>query len=119
MMISRVPLVLLFLVVGPNLPRPGDALPYPGDTLHHPEDAFSRPAETHRLVVRSGRQIQPLACQSRNGDQTGVCMFAWNCVKAGGKHLGTCIDRFYFGSCCLVPTTANNNTDTALASGVS
>ena len=27
-------------------------------------------------------------------------MFAWNCVEAGGKHLGTCIDRFYFGSCC-------------------
>ena len=23
----------------------------------------------------------------------GVCMFAWNCVEAGGKHLGTCIDR--------------------------
>merc|ERR1719429_434277 len=27
-------------------------------------------------------------------------MFAWNCVEAGGQHLGTCIDRFYFGSCC-------------------
>ena len=24
----------------------------------------------------------------------GVCMFAWNCVEAGGKHLGTCIDRY-------------------------
>jgi len=21
-------------------------------------------------------------------------MFAWNCVEAGGKHLGTCIDRW-------------------------
>ena len=30
---------------------------------------------------------------SKTGDETGVCMFAWNCVEAGGKHLGTCIDR--------------------------
>ena len=30
-------------------------------------------------------------------------MFAWNCVEAGGAHLGTCIDRFYFGSCCRLP----------------
>jgi hypothetical protein len=30
-------------------------------------------------------------------------MFAWNCVEAGGNHLGTCIDRFYFGSCCKLP----------------
>lgn len=29
-------------------------------------------------------------------------MFAIDCVKANGTHLGTCIDRFYFGSCCLV-----------------
>ncbi|XP_047103197.1 serine proteinase stubble isoform X3 [Schistocerca piceifrons] len=27
-------------------------------------------------------------------------MFAYSCLKANGTHLGTCIDRFYFGSCC-------------------
>ena len=43
--------------------------------------------------ARSGRQIQPLTCVSKAGSETGVCMFAWNCVEAGGKHLGTCIDR--------------------------
>ena len=43
--------------------------------------------------ARSGRQIQPLTCVSKTGSETGVCMFAWNCVEAGGKHLGTCIDR--------------------------
>lgn len=32
----------------------------------------------------------------------GVCMFAIDCLKVNGTHLGTCIDRFYFGSCCLV-----------------
>merc|ERR1719410_521350 len=53
--------------------------------------------------ARSGRQIQPLTCVSKAGSETGVCMFAWNCVEAGGKHLGTCIDRFYFGSCCKLP----------------
>lgn len=30
-------------------------------------------------------------------------MFAWNCAEAGGTHLGTCVDRFYFGSCCSLP----------------
>lgn len=27
-------------------------------------------------------------------------MFAIDCLKSNGTHLGTCIDRFYFGSCC-------------------
>ncbi|XP_063697795.1 serine proteinase stubble [Culicoides brevitarsis] len=27
-------------------------------------------------------------------------MFAIDCLKANGTHLGTCIDKFYFGSCC-------------------
>ncbi|KAK9873962.1 hypothetical protein WA026_002313 [Henosepilachna vigintioctopunctata] len=30
-------------------------------------------------------------------------MFAINCLKANGTHLGTCIDKFYFGSCCHIP----------------
>merc|ERR1712223_2199389 len=46
-----------------------------------------------------GRNIQPLPCQDQKGT-LGVCMFAWNCAEAGGTHLGTCVDRFYFGSCC-------------------
>lgn len=29
-------------------------------------------------------------------------MFAIDCLKVNGTHLGTCIDRFYFGSCCLI-----------------
>ncbi|KOB68616.1 Serine proteinase stubble, partial [Operophtera brumata] len=32
-----------------------------------------------------------------------MCMFAIDCLKANGTHLGTCIDRFYFGSCCQIP----------------
>lgn len=29
-------------------------------------------------------------------------MFAIDCLKANGTHLGTCIDGFYFGSCCYI-----------------
>lgn len=29
-------------------------------------------------------------------------MFAIDCLKSNGTHLGTCIDRFYFGSCCHI-----------------
>lgn len=54
-----------------------------------------------------GRNIQPLPCQDKVG-QRGVCMFAWNCAEAGGTHLGTCVDRFYFGSCCKLPDVINS-----------
>ena len=55
------------------------------------------------------RQIQPLSCFSQTSGEAGVCMFAWNCVEAGGNHLGTCIDRFYFGSCCKLPEVIASN----------
>jgi len=56
---------------------------------------------------RSERNIQPLPCQDKDGAR-GVCMFAWNCAEAGGQHLGTCVDRFYFGSCCKLPDVINS-----------
>lgn len=43
-----------------------------------------------------------MPCVSRRSGETGVCMFAFTCAKANGTHLGTCIDRFYFGSCCKI-----------------
>ncbi|XP_021919615.1 serine proteinase stubble isoform X2 [Zootermopsis nevadensis] len=65
----------------------------------------------------SGRNIRHLPCVSRRTGETGVCMFAFGCMKANGTHLGTCIDRFYFGSCCRlqeengssIPNTEDNN----------
>ncbi|XP_046733823.1 serine proteinase stubble isoform X2 [Diprion similis] len=48
----------------------------------------------------AGRHIRHLPCVSRKSGEQGVCMFAITCAKANGTHLGTCIDRFYFGSCC-------------------
>ena len=39
---------------------------------------------------------------SING-RTGVCTYSMMCTFAGGTHLGTCRDRFIFGSCCRLP----------------
>lgn len=53
--------------------------------------------------VPLARNIRHLPCISRRTGQEGLCMFAIDCLKANGSHLGTCIDRFYFGSCCQIP----------------
>lgn len=53
-------------------------------------------------LAGTGRNIRHLPCVSRRSGETGVCMFAFTCAKANGTHLGTCIDRFYFGSCCKI-----------------
>lgn len=54
----------------------------------------------HHFSVQSGRNIRHLPCIVRKSGRSGVCMFAIDCIKKNGTHLGTCIDRFYFGSCC-------------------
>lgn len=36
-------------------------------------------------------------------------MFMWDCIKSEGTHLGTCSDRFLFGSCCYHNTTLQSN----------
>lgn len=63
----------------------------------------------HQLTVhiQSGRNIRHLPCVVRRSGIEGVCMFAIDCIKANGTHLGTCIDRFYFGSCCQLKVTVN------------
>ncbi|CAH0551886.1 unnamed protein product [Brassicogethes aeneus] len=57
---------------------------------------------TANIGATTGRNIRNLPCISRKNNESGVCMFAIDCVKANGTHLGTCIDRFYFGSCCHI-----------------
>lgn len=46
-------------------------------------------------------------CQNAIG-QVGTCMFMWDCIKTEGLHLGTCSDRFLFGSCCYHNVTSND-----------
>ncbi|XP_066147086.1 serine proteinase stubble [Euwallacea fornicatus] len=58
---------------------------------------------TTNIASTNGRNIRNLPCVSRkNPALSGVCMFAIDCLKSNGTHLGTCIDRFYFGSCCHI-----------------
>ncbi|KYB26537.1 hypothetical protein TcasGA2_TC033855 [Tribolium castaneum] len=61
-----------------------------------------QPAFITANIGTVGRNIRNLPCISRKTNQSGVCMFAIDCLKANGTHLGTCIDRFYFGSCCHI-----------------
>lgn len=63
------------------------------------------------LITGVGRNIRHLPCVSRRTGETGVCMFAFTCAKANGTHLGTCIERFYFGSCCKIDESNNNEPD--------
>lgn len=51
--------------------------------------------------------ISAKPCQNAFG-QIGTCMFMWDCIKSEGLHLGTCSDRFLFGSCCYYNTTFND-----------
>lgn len=37
-------------------------------------------------------------------------MFAWECIQADGKRLGTCADGFLFGSCCGLPPSREAET---------
>ncbi|XP_060808643.1 serine proteinase stubble [Amyelois transitella] len=74
--------------------------------------------------VPIARNIRHLPCISRRTGQEGLCMFAIDCLKANGSHLGTCIDRFYFGSCCQIPDKTilpqiigNNVEDNTIDSG--
>lgn len=70
------------------------------------------------VLGTTGRNIRNLPCISRKTNQSGVCMFAIDCLKANGTHLGTCIDRFYFGSCCHIEPhhqdVIDNNIDLAI-----
>ena len=103
-----IPLVLVtfYLLVASTV----EALPTKSSSSSSTAASRSRalkplPAYRNQIVssrAEQGRNIQPLPCQDKGG-QRGVCMFAWNCAEAGGTHLGTCVDRFYFGSCCKLP----------------
>ncbi|XP_025421888.1 serine proteinase stubble-like [Sipha flava] len=63
--------------------------------------------DTQSTITDFGRNIRQLPCVSRRTGETGVCMFAYSCAKVNGTHLGTCIDRFYFGSCCKTQSNAD------------
>src|SRR3954467_8939850 len=59
------------------------------------------------ICIGTSIKIRPKPCKNAVGD-TGTCMFVWECIKTEGKHLGTCVDGFLFGSCCGHNDTANS-----------
>ena len=61
--------------------------------------------------------IRPLICINKITNQSGVCMFAMDCHRMNGTALGVCGDRFYFGSCCLVPALEEEFNDINAATG--
>lgn len=70
---------------------------------------FSKTIRVDCLKTRYGSftVISAKPCQNALG-QVGTCMFMWDCIKSEGVHLGTCSDRFLFGSCCHHNTTFND-----------
>nr|XP_027233638.1 mucin-2-like [Penaeus vannamei] len=58
---------------------------------------------TRAVVPDRVIRLRSLDCASDLGER-GVCMFAWHCSTSGGTHLATCIDGFFFGSCCRLPS---------------
>ncbi|KAK9687712.1 Trypsin [Popillia japonica] len=77
-----------------------------------------QPAHITGNIGTMGRNIRNLPCISRKSNQSGVCMFAIDCLKANGTHLGTCIDRFYFGSCCHVEQQTHEILDNSIDSSI-
>lgn len=60
-----------------------------------------------RVPQISTLKINPKPCSNAIGEE-GTCMFVWECIKTEGKHLGTCVDGFLFGSCCGHNDTSND-----------
>lgn len=57
------------------------------------------------LVIELYATHQKLCSINETIRGQGICMFMWDCHKAGGKHLGLCsIDKSIFGSCCSMTT---------------
>ncbi|CRK97946.1 CLUMA_CG011319, isoform A [Clunio marinus] len=75
--------------------------------------------------IQAARNIRNLPCIAKRSGLKGVCMFAIDCIKSNGTHLGTCIDKFYFGSCCQMklqdvdsiynPEISDNRIDTSFS----
>ncbi|XP_058448161.1 serine proteinase stubble isoform X4 [Malaya genurostris] len=64
--------------------------------------AHGNPMHPFSSALAIGRNLRHLPCVVRSTGDEGICMFAIDCFKANGTHLGVCIDKIFFGSCCQV-----------------
>ena len=67
--------------------------------------------------VELGSQLEP--CRNASTNEEGFCMFAFDCYKAGGRHVAVCMKGFYYGSCCHAsqPPANINDVDSLLDFG--
>ncbi|KAK3919412.1 Serine proteinase stubble [Frankliniella fusca] len=54
----------------------------------------------HRGQSYSISQKPCRASVAGSGEESGTCMFVWECLQSEGRHIGMCVDTFMFGSCC-------------------
>uniref|UniRef100_A0A182MJI3 Serine proteinase stubble n=1 Tax=Anopheles culicifacies TaxID=139723 RepID=A0A182MJI3_9DIPT len=66
------------------------------------ECAVSHAVFRFESAIQASRNLRHLPCVVRNTGEEGICMFAIDCFKSNGTHLGVCIDKIFFGSCCQV-----------------
>ncbi|KAL7291452.1 hypothetical protein TKK_0015036 [Trichogramma kaykai] len=65
------------------------------------------PPQTTKLL-----SMRHLPCASRTTGEIGACMFATDCARNNGTHLGMCLDYFFIGSCCKIDDKTTTRTTT-------
>ncbi|XP_014229984.1 serine proteinase stubble-like [Trichogramma pretiosum] len=65
------------------------------------------PPQTTKLL-----SMRHLPCASRSTGEIGACMFATDCARNNGTHLGMCLDYFFIGSCCKIDDKTTTTTTT-------
>ncbi|XP_065206196.1 serine protease filzig-like [Planococcus citri] len=60
-----------------------------------------------------GYKILPKPCKDTSSPQkenTGVCMFNYECTQRAGTVVGSCMDGFLYGTCCKLPVGVSVST---------
>ncbi|XP_046446264.1 transmembrane protease serine 9-like isoform X3 [Daphnia pulex] len=75
---------------------------------------ISARSQVNVMPYASGRAGPFETCVNVTSGEEGRCMFAMDCFRARGRHVGICTKGFYFGSCCTLPTYSSSTTDPPL-----
>ncbi|EFX80906.1 hypothetical protein DAPPUDRAFT_243004 [Daphnia pulex] len=75
---------------------------------------ISARSQVNVMPYASGRAGPFETCVNVTSGEEGRCMFAMDCFRARGRHVGICTKGFYFGSCCTLPTYSSSTADPPL-----
>ncbi|XP_046634944.1 serine proteinase stubble-like isoform X3 [Daphnia pulicaria] len=75
---------------------------------------ISARSQVNVMPYASGRAGPFETCVNVTSGEEGRCMFAMDCFRARGRHVGICTKGFYFGSCCTLPTYSSSTTNPPL-----